>query len=288
MIWFLIYYVVVVLYTLVLLILKKPSVWLQFLLLVSVPFAGILLVAALLWKNDKQTGLPEWLIRREQFADSDWLVPDKEKEKNIVPFSDALYLNSSLLRRQLLIDMLKKQTHVKQDVLKQALENDDSETAHYAAVAIQKSKNETLQNMAVLETRVKTDPEDIVAWYELKNEIRYAIDLEFLDETTEKQLRHKHLDILSRIKELAPQRDLAVYEEIVEERERLGWVDSSLEQLSEEVLTYFPDSEDAYMLSMKIAYLLNNQSMLQTLVKTIRASSLHLSPAGLQKLRFWM
>lgn len=288
MMWFVIYYLLVVLYTLLLIIFKKPSAFLQFLILVSVPFAGILIVAALLWKNDKMTSLPEWLIRREQFADSDWWIPDKEKEKNIVPFSDALYLNSSLLRRQLLIDMLKKQAPIKQGVLKEALQNDDSETAHYAAVAIQKSKSETLQSIVSLERGLAEHPDDLVAWYELKNEVRYAIELEFLDQTTERQLRYKHLDILMKIKELDPRRDFTIYQEIVEEREQLGMIDASLEQLSGEVISHFPQTEEAYMLSMKIAYLLNNESMLQSLVQMIRASKLQLSPAGLQKLRFWM
>ncbi|PJK16754.1 hypothetical protein CQS04_06265 [Chryseomicrobium excrementi] len=288
MLWFVIYYVAVVLYSIILIVLKRPSAFLQFLILVSVPFAGVLLVAALVWKGRDATALPEWLIRREQVPETDWLIPDKEKEKNIVPFADALYLNSSVLRRQLLIDMLKKQQHVRQDVLKQALQNDDSETAHYAAVAIQKSKSDTMRAIQKLEERVKESPEDIVLFYELKNELLSAIELEFIDEVTQYQLRQRYIQVLREIVAIAPTRDFKIYQEIVVQKELLGEVDEELDQLSENVHTYFPGTEEAYLLSMKIAYLRKNQTMLQSVLSNLRASSIQLSPAGLEKLRFWM
>lgn len=288
MIWFVVYYIAVIIYTILLIVLKRPSAFLQFLILVSVPFAGILLVAALVWKGRDATALPEWLIRREQVPETDWLVPDKEKEKNIVPFTDALYLNSSVLRRQLLIDMLKKQQHVRQDVLKQALQNDDSETAHYAAVAIQKSKSDTMRAIQKLEEQVKQTPEDIVLLYELKNELMSAIELEFIDEVTQHQLRQRYIQVLWEIVTLAPTRDFKIYQEIVVQKELLGEVDEELDQLSEDVHTYFPSTEEAYLLSMKIAYLRKNQMMLQSVLSNLRASSIQLSPAGLEKLRFWM
>lgn len=285
---FVIYYVAVVIYTLVLLILKRPSVLLQFLILVSVPFAGIAIVAALLWNSDKTTSLPEWLIRRQAVPESDWLIPDKEKEKNIVPFSDALYLNSSLLRRQLLIDMLKNEKNVHQDVLKQALQNDDTETAHYAAVALQKSKSETMGKLTELERRHAENPNDMVTLYEWKRELSQAIELEFLDPATESGLRRRHLMVLSKIQELTPSADLDIYRESLDAMMQLQASKEELEQLALKIRTNFEPSEEQLLLLMKIAYLTKNKSSLGELVSSIRASSMILSPQGLQQLRFWM
>lgn len=285
---FVIYYVAVVIYTLVLLILKRPSVLLQFLILVSVPFAGIAIVAALLWNSDKTTSLPEWLIRRQAVPESDWLIPDKEKEKNIVPFSDALYLNSSLLRRQLLIDMLKNEKNVHQDVLKQALQNDDTETAHYAAVALQKSKSETMGKLTELERRQAENPNDVVTLYEWKRELSQAIELEFLDPATESGLRRRHLMVLSKIQELTPSADLGIYRESLDAMMQLQASKEELEQLALKIRTNFEPSEEQLLLLMKIAYLTKNKSSLGELVSSIRASSMTLSPQGLQQLRFWM
>lgn len=285
---FVIYYVAVIIYTLVLLILKRPSVLLQFLILVSVPFAGIAIVAALLWNSDKTTSLPEWLIRRQAVPESDWLIPDKEKEKNIVPFSDALYLNSSLLRRQLLIDMLKNEKRVHQDVLKQALQNDDTETAHYAAVALQKSKSETMGKLTELERRHVENPSDVLTLYEWKRELSQAIELEFLDPATESGLRRRHLMVLTKIQELTPSVDLEVYRESLDAMIRLQAPKEELEQLALKIRTNFEPSEEQLLLLMKIAYLTKNKSSLGELVSTIRASSMTLSPQGLQQLRFWM
>lgn len=285
---FVIYYVAVVIYTLVLLILKRPSVLLQFLILVSVPFAGIAIVAALLWNSDKTTNLPEWLIRRQAVPESDWLIPDKEKEKNIVPFSDALYLNSSLLRRQLLIDMLKNEKKVHQDVLKQALQNDDTETAHYAAVALQKSKSETMGKLTELERRHAENPNDVVTLYEWKRELSQAIELEFLDPATESGLRRRHLMVLSKIQELTPSADLDIYRESLDAMMQLQASKEELEQLALKIRTNFEPSEEQLLLLMKIAYLTKNKSSLGELVSSIRASSMTLSPQGLQQLRFWM
>lgn len=285
---FVIYYVAVVIYTLVLLILKRPSVLLQFLILVSVPFAGIAIVAALLWNSDKTTNLPEWLIRRQAVPESDWLIPDKEKEKNIVPFSDALYLNSSLLRRQLLIDMLKNEKNVHQDVLKQALQNDDTETAHYAAVALQKSKSETMGKLTELERRHAENPNDVVTLYEWKRELSQAIELEFLDPATESGLRRRHLMVLSKIQELTPSADLDIYRESLDAMMQLQASKEELEQLALKIRTNFEPSEEQLLLLMKIAYLTKNKSSLGELVSSIRASSMTLSPQGLQQLRFWM
>ncbi|XKH50299.1 hypothetical protein LG275_11940 [Chryseomicrobium palamuruense] len=282
------YYVLVLVYSIFLLVTKRPSAVLQFLLLVSVPFVGILLIIALLWKSDRVTSLPEWLIRRQQLPEADWLIPDKEKEKNVVPFSDALYLNSSLLRRQLLIDMLKKQQRVRRDVLQQALENDDTETAHYAAVAIQKSKSESTKRLNALEKKNAENLEDIVTLYELKNELVDAIHLEFLDVLTEQQLRQRHLEVLRQIRAIDPTRDIEIYKDIVGELERSNAQVEEFEEVANQLRTNFEPSEEVLLLLMKIAYLTKNQTTLKETVATIRSAAFQLSPGGLQQLRFWM
>jgi len=282
------YYLMVFMYFIFLLVTKRPSAVLQFLLLVSVPFVGILLVIALLWKSDRVTSLPEWLIRRQQLPEADWLIPDKEKEKNVVPFSDALYLNSSVLRRQLLIDMLKKQQRVRRDVLRQALENDDTETAHYAAVAIQKSKSESTKKLNNLEKMSVENPQDIVTLYELKNELVDAIHLEFLDALTEQQLRQRHLEVLSQIQAIDPTRDIEIYKDIVGELERSNAPAEAFEKIANQLRTNFKPSEEVLLLLMKIAYLTKDKSTLQETVATIRSAAFQLSPTGLQQLRFWM
>ena len=67
---------------------------------------------------------------------------DFEKEINVIPAEDSLKFNENKTRRSYIIYILKKDFIKHIDSLKKALENEDSETAHYAAAALMDIKNQ--------------------------------------------------------------------------------------------------------------------------------------------------
>src|SRR4051812_19179699 len=68
-----------------------------------------------------------------------------EKEINFVPIQDALLLNDNQTKRKLLIHSLKENSIQNTSILTNALQNEDTETSHYAATAIMEMKRK-LQN----------------------------------------------------------------------------------------------------------------------------------------------
>jgi len=86
---------------------------------------------------------------------------DFEKEINIVPLEDSLIFNEDKIKRSYLIHILKKDfvSHIKG--LKKALENDDTETSHYAAAALMEIKNQFELMIQSAGKRYERDKDDV-------------------------------------------------------------------------------------------------------------------------------
>ena len=88
---------------------------------------------------------------------------DLENVHGIVPISDILNLNDYDLRRKMVMTTLNADTLQYIRILKRALENADSETAHYAASIIMEVQKKMIQELSQAEANYYRNPKDTLS-----------------------------------------------------------------------------------------------------------------------------
>lgn len=73
--------------------------------------------------------------------------PDEETEKNIIPFEEALAINTEDVVRSLMMESMQTEHQIVLAKIKEALRSDDSEVSHYAASILQKNVDSFLQKV---------------------------------------------------------------------------------------------------------------------------------------------
>ena len=97
----------------------------------------------------------------------------REKELNNVPMEEALKINDYELRRKMVMDTLKEDNTLDYlNVLKEALENEDSETSHYASSIIMLLQEKTQKQILAKEKALEEDPENQELGRELEEDVR--------------------------------------------------------------------------------------------------------------------
>lgn len=96
---------------------------------------------------------------------------DPAREKNRVPMEEALTLSDREVRRTMVMDLLNAEDPLAYlEVLRKALENEDTETSHYASVAIMELRRKVQQQLAAAQVRWRRNPRDpdaVVGWEQL-------------------------------------------------------------------------------------------------------------------------
>ena len=97
--------------------------------------------------------------------------PDSDKELNQVPMKEALNLNDFSYRRSMIMDLLNEEDILQYlDILKEALDNEDTETTHYASTIIMELQRKTQDLITQWEVQYEQNPGDPAStskWEEL-------------------------------------------------------------------------------------------------------------------------
>lgn len=281
------YYILSVIYLVAMLYGKRNGLVLQAMILFSCPFLSIFILYTIFKKPKDTQGLPEWLLRREQYDDKVLMSPDIQTETNVIPFNDALILNDNKTKRKILIDLLKGQFHHNIDALESALQSDDSETSHYAAAAVQHTKKELINQMKTIEAQLHEEEEDYTLLAVYRDTLKQYIRIEFLDEQTRKKYLYSYLQTLTKLIQLEPLHDANNYSEkintaIALEEHRVARETADL------FLSFFPKEENAYFSTMKVHFQMKNRNEIEQIIHQLRLTDIQLSPNRLSQLRFWL
>ncbi|OLN23555.1 hypothetical protein BTO30_03780 [Domibacillus antri] len=281
------YYVLSLIYVTVIFILRRKGAGLQAMMLIACPFISLFLLYAMSRTPNRHGMLPDWLLRREQYEDVALRPPDTEAEINIIPIDDALVLNDNKIKRKMLIDLLKGEFMKNVDALELALQNEDSETSHYAATAVQQAKSDLLKNMRGLEAQLADNEADYDVLEAYRDTLKQYIRIEFLDENTRKKYMYSYLQTLDKLIHLSPARDARNLEEKIKVALSLN-EHKSARETAEQFLALFPDHEEAYFCAMNVHFHMRNEPDFKHVLNQLASSGTRLSPDGLNQLRFWL
>lgn len=281
------YFLIVCIYLIIQYRKDQKNFIVKMLIAIFCPFIGLIILYFMFHnvKNNEQF-IPDGLIKKGEEKTEILRKVDVEKETSIVPMKDALLLNDRQTKRKMLLDILKNDTFHHIGILQSALENDDNETSHYAATAIQDIKGKLQNSIRQLEYQIEKQPNDVDVLISFAQVIKQYLNTGYLDDRTKKQYAYRYSQILEKVIEIVPQ-EKEYYIEKINCDLQLGELKTA-EKYSQLFLEFCADEEEAYFMSMKLYYSLKNQMKFKEVLQMLRDSSVRLSPQGLNKIRFWL
>jgi hypothetical protein len=212
-------------------------------------------------------------------------LPETEKETNIVPIEEALLVNDHGTRRKMMIDLLKQDSMEYLEVLQQAVENDDTETSHYAVSAIVEAKRKlmnALQDLSVRYEANRNDPHVIRSYADVL--IGYTRS-GFLDPRTIYKYKVTYSDVLRQLIEVQPDDETAYSVKVEADLDLRDYL--TAERYALLYMERFPRSEVAFLLLLKTYYEMRSSEKLKEMLASLKYSSVRLSSKGLAVVRYW-
>ncbi|WP_313800175.1 hypothetical protein [Cytobacillus sp.] len=283
----LVYYLIAVIYMIIEYRKSKRNITVKSMIVFFCPFVGFFILYFMFHKlKNEEQAIPDGLIKKEQEQSVILQNVDVEKETSIVPMKDALLLNDNQTKRKMLMDLLKNETFNRIEILQTALKNDDTETSHYAATAIQDIKGKLLNSIGEMEYQIEENPNDLKLLISFGQVIKNYLNTGFLDHRTVKQYSYRYSRIMENILEINPKGN-EFYIEKINCDLQLGELETA-EKYCQLFLHHCGNEEEAYFMTMKFYYTIKNQIKFHEVLQLLRQSPVRLTPQGLNKIRFWL
>lgn len=265
-----------------------PMVYVAMLILMPVVGLAFFLISWLYHMAAKET--PDDIFDHTWDIEENSLRYEKKiefnKEVNYVPVEEALLLNNSSVKRQLIMDTVKEDAYDYISFLKMAMADHDMETSHYAASIVLET-NRNLQNI-IQGTAVayENDKEDVEALENYTEVVGKYYKSGLIDAASEirygniySQLLQEHLN-LKRYSE-------NIFIEKIETDIKLGNFGEVLSDI-ELFRKKYPESENPYLLLLKYHYKQRNYEGIQGLIEDMDERHINFSRKGQEIINFWM
>lgn len=208
------------------------------------------------------------------------------KEVNLLPLEEALIVNETSTRRRLLLDVLKEDMEESMiPLLKQAVNNEDTETSHYAVTAVMEIKRKLLLSIQKWSVRYEEDKSNPEIMLEYANAIKNYTMSGFMDKRT--QMSHK-LNYVKLLQQLLKTEAVSekLYCETIDSMKVLERFDEAL-RYSNQFRVRFPESEEAYLSELDLYYTLKMKEPFYETLASLKASKILVSNRGLNIIRYW-
>jgi len=207
-----------------------------------------------------------------------------EKETNIVPLEEILLINDTKIKRQQLIDTLKKDFSKYLDMLKIALKDEDVETSHYAASAVSEIKRNLDLKFQALSVQYEKNKSDMKLLKEYAGVLEEYLNSSLLDETSRKKILITYVQVLKNILK-SHEKDAVYCNKLINALFEAGELEKSGTYCK--AFLENNETEDAYLINLKYYYLIKDKSSFDIILKKLKKSSVKLSNKGINIVRFW-
>lgn len=237
--------------------------------------------------QEKQQGLEDLYLTNLDTQDyKEYLNPiNKIDEINKISMEEALTVNEYEVRRKMVMNTLQDETVMDcLEILKKALNNEDTETVHYASAIIMHAQNEMLKLVSQKESAYLKAPQDAHAisdWERCLEQIIFSGIYEDQNLYTYYE-RYKALsdNILKKT---------SIEEKYYFNRLKLDFKIGDLGHaaiLSEKYKEAYPNSEDMVISYMKYCVVSGNKKKLKTFLAELKHLPVQLTQESLQYIRF--
>lgn len=264
-------------------------------LLVFLPLIGAISVLYIL--KDRKSRFVDGELAFEKVIP--WLIDDTVEQNqlemkenvmlditNIVPFQEALLLNNSGIKRELIIDVIFESPDQFVPLLHQARLNEDVEVVHYATTILSELTAKYDERLRQLEERVQKEPDS------LEKRQKYA---DFLESYINSGIAEGHYGLTLQQAYIDEVEDLLAKGFLVEKSRLLTLAEiyqslgdfASLERLLTKLFELFPDDQDIWMLKLDTIVLKKSSSDLKRFWQDLEQNHVYFSAENKAKLAFW-
>ncbi|MGE5397286.1 MAG: hypothetical protein ACM3MK_07090 [Chitinophagales bacterium] len=288
--WIILYYVVVLAYSLYVFKLDRWQGIYRLLILSLFPVLGTILIFFLNHTRQSTTD-------SVQTVDLDYITADSpedilkiinyQREMNVVPIQEALVLNDSKTKRSLLIDALRNDILSQSTFLQKALRDKDTETSHYAASAMFELLRQLTLALQDLAVKYDKNPDDLESSIAYADALAKYISSGMMDSRTVREYQYLRLQVLDNLIRLAPEESQYFIDKI-ECTLELKEYDKALIGCDHFMNKHGHNNEKPYLLYMKTYYMLHDEPNFRIWMEKLRIAPISLTYTGLSILRFWI
>lgn len=210
--------------------------------------------------------------------------PEKEKELNQVPMTEALYMNDFDYRRKMIMQLLNEEDTLQYlEVLQDALENEDTETSHYASTVImelQRKVQEELIEKEVLYEQNHSEPAFACEWEKI---LYRVLESTLYDEQNLKRYFVKYYRVSDQL--LAQERPEELY---LKHRIEVMFKEKDYTRsfpMCQRYLDVYPSSEDAVRCQIEYFILTKNSAGMQAFLAEMSERPVKLTQKTLEYIR---
>lgn len=242
-------------------------------------------ILGLLWKN-KDVDYENLSMdkTKKEFLEN----VDREREMEVLPLEEVLTVSVAKDRRRAMLNMLKMDVSEKLNLVRKAVENEDSETSHYAAAALTDIFNKFTLQLNELQVKYDDDRSNQQTNVEFLDAVLRILNSGGLIGVEETKYDYMYINLMENLEKFHPD---AITEDhfamMVKALEKVGKVKEA-EDWAERSLLRQPDSEQAYLNVMYIKYVLGKEEEFEEILRKLTKSSVSLSQKGLDIVRFWL
>ncbi|MBD5545132.1 MAG: hypothetical protein HDR01_13095 [Lachnospiraceae bacterium] len=213
---------------------------------------------------------------------------DKEREMEVLPLEEVLTVAVAKDRRRAMLNMLKMDISEKLSLVRKAVENEDSETSHYAAAALTDVFNKFTQQLNEFQVKYDDDRSNQQTNVEFLDAVLRILNSGGLIGVEETKYDYMYINLMENLEKFHPDAITeSHYAMMVRALERIG-KSKEAEDWAELSLKRQPDSEQSYLNVMYIKYILGKEAEFNEILQKLTKSSISLSQKGLDIVRFWL
>jgi hypothetical protein len=213
--------------------------------------------------------------------------PDFEKEINVVSIEEALIISGTQDKRRVILDVLKEDSNRSITMLANALEDEDSETSHYAASMLADVKSDFKVTVQQMNERLQQFPNDEEIILLILNYINGFIEKKILDEIEEVTYIEQYEQLMNHLYEINKDAITGIlYRQAIahllfakRSNEAVIWAERSLDQ--------YPKDLDVYKGNLKLYYEIGNRDMFFRVLSQMKESSMDYDSQSIDLMKFY-
>lgn len=213
-------------------------------------------------------------------------VESLDKVERLVAVSEALALNNTKIKKEVLIGVLREDKTKYIEPLKVALQDADMEASHYAAVALMDIKDDFHKEIEKIAAKLKDKPNDLTLWVAYAEVLEASIHSGLNDVKRLSYLEEIYANVLERLIHEGKS-TIKYYKAKIKCEMRRGNFDKAYTYCTAFKAAY-EESEEPYLCFMEYYYLTKNHEAFKAVMEELKYSSVTLSRIGIQNMRFWL
>ena len=210
---------------------------------------------------------------------------EQEVYQDIIPIQEALLVNDTKIRRELIRDVLCQTPEDYVQQLQEACTDKDMEVSHYASTAMMELQKEYEMGMQQAEAEYMKNPEDAEKLQKAIDSMQLYIGSGLINPSIVMVYRNRFADLLEKQIALDPENMYAMGEAVDNYLAMEKTEDAK--RLSDAMIQHWPHREQGWLKQLKVFYTMNDGEGIRKTLEQMQSGDVYLSHEGKGAVKFW-